>query len=557
MPIMLLASRATPFIELCYALAVSKIEGLSKPDEETKLEIVSLAKEVLPIWGPSIPDLRDICQSILKGKNTENAYHTLGVILRKLVPEGKGDDQVPLVDLELLQALGAYFRSDSEAAKAKIIKFASLTKNPWLVQRLAPKAGNQHDVRSDLEALVQKLVGRKDTVLALDEAPKVKAINPEGYAEYLRLRRSFNQSWRDALVAFIRKSGHEKVDYDKALEYLKLNGIEHMMPTGFKGQIDDLSRLYTTKGVAIEGVPNAVTFPTVTMNPNYGKPDGGDWVFMARRVDGSPGPYFYTSNFKKGQAKAKFSKVAGLSTKIEGMRRKWLAKVRQFNVSRPDDVAAVVLEILYEFAARVGSPGNGAKGQSTYGVSTLLVKHVFSDASGNIVLRYKGKDGVATKHKLIKSDPVQKLLIQIITDLCSDKAPVERLFTYERGSKRVPINAAQINQLFKACGAPEGVTVHKIRTVNGTRIFTELMAEMLDKKMPRNEKEAMAIFTKIAEACGKRLNHIRTTASGDTKVTGATALASYVDPSVQILFWSTVNFRIPKYLEKYSESLGE
>lgn len=554
---LVIASRATNFIALCYAIFVDKLMGKGgKPDEDTTLEITSLAKEVLPIWGKAIPDLRDICLAILRGKNKEEAWQSLGQILKRLVPEGKSDVQVPAADLELLKALGAYFRTDSEIAKAKLIKFASLTKNPWIVQKLTPKTGNQQTTKSALEALLKKLVGRKDTAMTLEEAPKVKAVNPEGYKQYLALRKEFNQAWRDALVAFIRKSGKDKVPYKEAVDYLKLNGIDHMMPEGFTGLIDDLGRLYTNKGVAIEGVPNAVTFPRVTMNPTYGKREGGDWVFMARRTDGSPGPYFYTTDFKKGQAKLKFKKVADLSTKIDGMRKKWMSRVKTFDITKPETVAATVLEILYEFAARIGSLGNVAHGQSTYGVATLLVKHALIDPSGNITLRYKGKDGVATKHKLLKSDPYQRLVIANLHKLLTDKDNNERIFTYEKAGKRLPLTPVMVNQFFKACGAPEGTTVHKIRTVTGTKIFTEMMEQVLEKKLPATEKEATALFTRLAEAVGKKLNHIRTTASGDTKVTGATALAAYVDVSVQLLYWSTVGFRIPKYLEKYSESLG-
>lgn len=555
---MILASRATPFIELMYAIFIDKLMGKGgKPDEETTLEITTLAKEVLPIWGRTIPDLRDICLAILRGKNKENAWAMLGQILKKLAPEGRGDVQVPAADLELLKALGAYFRTDSEIAKAKLIKFASLTKNPWIVQKLTPKGGNQQDTKAALEALVKKLVGRKDTAITMEEAPKVKTVNPEGYKEYLALRREFNQAWRDALVAFIRKSGKDKVPYQEAVEYLHLNGIDHMMPTGFTGLIDDLGRLYTNKGIAIEGVPNAVTFPRVTMNPTYGKPGGGDWVFMARRTDGAPGPYFYTSDFKKAQATQKFTKVADLSTKIDGMRRKWFTKVKNFSIDDPQAVAAVVIEILYEFSARIGSPGNLARGQSTYGVSTLLCKHAIITPNGDITLRYKGKDGVATTHKLLKSDQAQKIVIADLNELMAGKAPNERIFTFEKSGKRLPLTSAIINSYFRACGAPEGVTVHKLRTIQGTKIFSELMEQSLAKKKPKTEKEAMVLFTKMAEAVGKKLNHVRTTAAGGTKVTGATALASYVDPSVQIMYWETVGFRIPKFLEKYSQSLAE
>jgi hypothetical protein len=422
---------------------------------------------------------------------------------------------------------------------------------------LAPKVGDQQSTKSSLEALVKALVGRKDTALTIPEANKVKVNDPEKFKAYMALRREFNQAWRDALVSYIRKSGKDKVPYQDALEYLKLNGIDHLMPGGFTGLIDDQSRLYTRGGKMIDGVPNAVTFPSVTMNPNYGKSEGGDWVFMANRVDGKPGPYFYTSDYKKAKSVSKFSKVADLSGKMEAMRKKWFARVKAFDPTKAECVAAVVLEILFEFAARIGSVGNAAGGSSTYGVATLLVKHAIIDPSGNITLRYKGKDGVPTVHKLLKSDPYSKFVILALNQLLANKEPKDRIFTVTKGNRQLVLGGTQINNYFKSCGAPEGVTVHKIRTYTGTKIFTELMNEQFEKpRQPKTEKEAMVIFKKLAEAVGKKLNHVRRMANGGMKVTGVTALNAYVAVEAQLLYWHTLGLRVPKYLEKFSAELG-
>lgn len=555
----LLASRATPLIELLYVILVDKIQGNGgKPDESTTLEISKLARTVLPVWGQAIPDLREILLTVLKGsRHKADMYPLLGQVLKQLVPQGKADTEVPTLDLELLKAFGMYFRTESQGALQRLLKFASASKSPWVVQRLTPKVGDQQTTKSSLESLVKALVGRKDTALTIDEAKKVKETKPEQYRAYLALRKEFNQVWKDALVTLVRKSGEPTIPYQEALQYMKLNGIDHLMPTGFTGNIDDLFRLYTKKGAMIDGVPNAVTFPSVTMNPNFGKPDGGDWVFMANRVDGSPGPYFYTSAFKKSQSTAKFTKVADLSGKMEAMRKKWFQRVRQFDETNAQCVASVVLEILFEFAARIGSVGNAAGGQSTYGVATLLVKHAIIDPSGNITLRYKGKDGVPTVHKLLKSDPYSKFVILALNQLLANKEPRDRIFTVDKGKRKIPLTAVQVNNMFKSCGAPAGVTVHKIRTYMGTKIFTELMNAQFEKpRQPKTEKDAMVIFQKMAEVVGKKLNHVRRLASGGMKVTGVTALNAYIAVESQLLFWHSLNLRVPKYLEKFSQELG-
>jgi hypothetical protein len=557
MPTIITASRITPLIQLLYTLLVVRSEDSNKKaPEDAALEISRLAKEVLPMWSKALPGLRPALLATLKGKGQDEAVAQLGAEIKQLAPLGKADKEVPLQDLEILSALGLYFRKSSEGALNKLRKLASVSGSPWVVQKLVPKVGDQQSTKAQLEKLVQTLVGRKDSALTLEEAKQVKELKPQDYSTYLSLRREFNQAWKDALVAYIRRSGSHKVDYSKALDYLKLNGIDHLMPQGFSGQIDDLGRLYTSKGELIEGLPNAVTFPTVVMNKSYGKPNGGDWVFMAQRANGDPGPYFYTSAYKKGQSKAKFAKVEDLSKVIDQMHRRWFSKVKNFSEADPRCVAAVVLEILYEFSARIGSVGNQAGGQSTYGVATLLAKHAIIDPAGNIVLRYKGKDGVATVHKLMRSDPEQKAVITALNTLLTGKEPRERIFTVVKGKKRVPITPGQVNALFKACGAPEGVTVHKLRTVAGTKLFTDLMDEVLAKRKPNSEKAAMELFKKMAEVVGKRLNHVRRGASG-TKVTGTTALAAYIDPTAQLAFWYSVGYRIPKFLEKYDALLGK
>jgi DNA topoisomerase IB len=326
-----------------------------------------------------------------------------------------------------------------------------------------------------------------------------------------------------------------------------------MLPIGFTGSVDDLGRFYTNDGKIIEGVPSAVNFPAVEMNPNYGKTGGGDCVFMAKRPDGTPGPYFYTSDFKKGQSAAKFAKVEGLTKKIESIRKRWLAHVKNFDPVTPESVACTILEILYAFSARVGSVGNAAGGTSTYGVSTLLVKHATITPDGNITLRYKGKDGVPTTHKITHTTQEGKWLIHNLNELMADKGPKDRIFTIRKGNRQLPVTAAIVNQEFRKCGAPEGVTVHKLRTVKGTAVFSELMAQALaeGKKRPKDERAALELFKKMAEAVGKALNHVRNTAGG-AKVTGATAIQAYIDPQVQIAFFEACGFRVPKFLEKHA-----
>lgn len=558
-PILITASQLVSLLEVLMVLVIDyKDNGAErKPDSETLAELRHLAKPALAQWGKQLPALRDAINAAIAGRNKAEQLAILGQEVKQEFQNFRANERFTSQEIEILTALGAYLRTDSEPALKKLQKLAGVINNPYISKRMSPKVGTQRQTSDTLRQLVYEMVGRDDTALTLDEAKQVKELHPDLYKEYVVYRHEHNAIWKDAAVSYVRQSGHHTVPYEELISYLQANGIEHMLPTGFTGLVDDLMKMYTRDGHSIDGVPNAVTFPEVLMNKNYGKPGGGDFVFQAQRSGGGPGPYFYTTDYKKAAAREKFAKVADLAPKIEQMQKKWFNLVKKFNPADIRSVAATVLEILYEFSARVGSLGNAAGGQSTFGVSTLLVKHVSVDSGGNIVLRYKGKDGVNTVHRLMKADPNQKFVIQAIIQMLQGKQPKDRLFTYVKSTGRpVPVSGGQVNQLFKMFGAPEGVTVHKIRTFRGTHLFNQLVSELFEKKTPKDEKQAMLLFNKIAEQVGKLLNHVRRGQSG-TKVTGTTALNNYIDPSAQIAYFRQLGYRIPKYLEKHDTMKDE
>lgn len=552
-PTLITASQLVSLLEICFVLAIDYMDNgpERKPDSETLTEIKHLARPAIAQWGTQLPALKDSINAAIQGRNKAEQLAMLGQEIKQEFQTFRANERFTAQEIEVLNALGAYLRTDSEVALKKLQRLAGIVNNPFVSKRLAPKVGKQKGASDSLRQLVYEMVGRDDTALTLDEAKQVKELHPDLYKQYLTFRKEHSDVWKAAAVNYVRQSGEHHVPYEEMLAYLHANGIDHMLPLGFTGMVDDQLRMYTRDGHMIDGVPNAVTFPEIVMNPTYGRAGGGDFVFQAHRSGGGLGPYFYTVDYKKAAARDKFAKVAELLPKLESMEKKWFNLVKKFNPADPRCVCAVVLEILYEFSARVGSLKNAAGGQSTYGVSTLLVKHASIDSAGNVILRYKGKDGVNTVHRIMHNDPQQKFVAQAILQLVQGKQPKDRLFTVVKPTGRLtPISAALVNQLFRMMGAPEGVTVHKIRTARGTHLFNQLVGELFEKKPPKDEKQAMDAFKKISEAVGKLLNHVRRGQSG-TKVTGTTALNNYIDPSAQLAYWRQLGFRIPKYLERF------
>lgn len=552
-PTLVTASQLVSLLEILYTLVVDYIDHgpEHKPDTETANELRLLGRHATAQWGKDLPALKDAINAALQGRDKAHRLAALGQELAQEFQTFRANERFTASEIEVLKALISYLKTDSETALKKLQKMAGIVNNPFISKRLAPELRSQDSTSDTLRHLVHELVGRDDTALTLDEAAQVKELQPEVYKEYLQYRKEHSQIWKDAAVNYVRNSGHSLVPYEELLAYLHANGIDHMLPDGFTGMVDDQMRMYTHDGHAIDGVPNAVTFPSIHMNDTYGRANGGDWVFQAIRSNGEHGPYFYTTDYKKAAARAKFEKVANLAPKIESMQKKWFQRVKKFNPADVQSVCAVVLELLYEFSARVGSVGNAAGGKSTFGVATLLVKHV--SVQGSILtIRYKGKDGVATMHKLNGSDALQRYVIADIIQLMHGKQPGDRLFTVTKPNGRfVPVNGNMVNQYFKSLGAGE-VTVHKLRTFRGTAAFNALMEEVLSKKPPKDEKTALSIFQKMGEAVGKILNHVKRGVNG-TKVTGTTALNNYIDPTAQVAFFRALGYRPPKFLEKFMD----
>lgn len=550
-------SKFAQLFDLLYSLIIDYIEtGDGKTGERDTLQhIRTVAPDVYKKYRKQLPGLKDAVHAAIAGSEKTSALYELGVEIKNAFPQFRQEAfGMSHADLEVLNDIGRYLRTDAESALVKLKKFAAITGSPFVTGKFTPKTEGQGSARKKLEKLLGVLVGRKDVTLTADEATVIKDTKPEVYKEYLALRKEFNQAWRDFLVAFIRQSGRHTVPYVEVLKAMDANGLQHLMPRGFTGQIDDRGRLYTKDGHdMLNGAPSAVTFPSMRMNPHFGQANGGDWVTQAIRADGSDGPYYYTETFVKQQAKQKFEKVATLSEKMDGIRARWIQELRQFNEMNVNSVMAAILECLYEFSARVGGAKNSTGGSSTYGISTLLVKHARIDASGNIILRYNGKAGVLTKHVIMKQAPTPqgKMLYKAVVQLLQNKLPKEPIFTVtlKNGARKI-IPGARINQHFRALGAGD-VGVHKIRTYHGTKLFQEQVDALIAAgKKPKNEAQMLEWINKMATVVGKKLNHMKTTSVG-TKVTGTTALAAYIDPSLVVSVCRGWGYRPPKFLERF------
>ncbi len=492
-------------------------------------------------WYKEVPGLKEAIQAYVKGQEID--LPALGVGLKTLQGMLSRDPNIRSQHLDCIKAFGAYFRTNSAPALARLEKYSVFMKTPWISSFFVKDEGSQGGAKAAIRKLLKSVGMPSDkTKLSVEDSTKLKEKNPEKYKEYLKLQREVNQVWKNTLSNMVRSSGKNTIPYQEVLKAFKAKGIDHSCPTGFTGKVDALGRWYTDDDKLINGVPNAAMFPSVKMNPKF---DGTNYYFQAVRADGSRGNSFYTAEAKKTNNNRKFEKVGSLIPKLPGIRAKWVPLLKKFDEREPDTVAAIVLELIFQFAARIGNPANS----KTQGISTVKVKNVHLNGTGLKII-YLGKDSVKTTHVLVGDDPINKLLIRNIQLLMEDKKPADFLFTYlqKNNTFRVLQNAT-INKLFRACGAGEA-TVHKMRHYQGTLIFNELLEELFAKKKSFNDPRAgLEAFMKLALVAGKKLNHVKRTQEG-TKTTPLTALQNYIDPAAQIAFFRHYNIALPKYLEK-------
>ena len=506
----------------------------------------------------SLPLVTSIGSMVIKGtidEITGEMMVELGQQIKGALAAIDKETDIDTDSVTQLRTFGSWFRVQSDRSYDNLAKQVSVLNEPSLTQAFIKETRSQAPTKKALMLLVKKVTKRSDSdVLETEELKKLKEKNIALYKEYNRLRRDFNGAWKEALQSFVRTSGKRLVSYDAIIKYLKSQNMKYTLPNGFKGLVDDSGKMYTSLGKLINGVPNAYLFPLVVMNPDYDPKLDNSYVFVAEKATGEKSGYFYTTEYKKTVTKEKFTNVEGLKAKIKSIRNQWFPHLKN-GVSDVQGVMATILEILLQYSARIGSKGNSTEGSPTFGISTLQVKHLKIAANGDVTISYKGKDGVAQQHYIKAGDAASgKYITANLRALCKGKKPADPVFTLNHNGHSTLVTANLVNRWFKSLGAGSALTVHKMRTLRGTVLFQKRMEEELAKLKGKTvtDKQGRDLFMKIALEIGAILGHIRTTAGGTkTKVTGTTALQSYIDPGIQLQFFSSLGLRPPKYLEKF------
>jgi DNA topoisomerase IB len=535
------------YVTALYGVVISaaKDNKVSKDFRQLMLSVVKDAAKFEREIGIDVPLFQgssefDAANMVAEGKAIRRALRQV------LMPDNTiGHDL-----LDQIKAASTWMINNKDVAYNKLAKLAPTLGQPILLEGLKSDSVDQKKFVRPLIKIVKFYTGRPDDPnLTQDERIKLKAENIEMFREFMRLRKEFLATWRNQLRNLVIESGKPMIDYRSAVQSLNSLGLEHTLPDGFDGLIDQNGSLYTKAGKAINGMPGPGF--SIVMNPNYDAQKDDQFVFTTVTPEGKRSQHVYTQDYTKRAGKAKFQKVSNLAEQVENARKNWMTWIKKPDSSAPQVVASVILEILYQFSARIGSPGNAAGGEATYGIATLRAKHVFPQTGGGVNLIYKGKDGVRQVHRVQPKSAESKLLIRHILEAAEGKKPSDPLWTYNWNGRIKPMVPARVNMWFRKCGA--SVTVHKLRHVKGTQVFKELLAEnqgkIFDRKVPLSQGEADRMLKALATKVGAILGHVRGVGEGQ-KVTGATALQAYIDPSVIVDYYNRLNLRPPKAFAK-------
>ena len=423
---------------------------------------------------------------------------------------------------------------------------------------------NQEDIQDEMRSIVEEYNGESSIFIKSPQEEKdMREKAPELWSRYVEARKVFNHSWLQYVAAFVRESGQKLASYSSLLDEMEENGYESDLPVGFDGYIDAAARLYTKDKKLIEGRPRKAYTPIIIMNKDPSKK--GQFKVMdweGRVEDAVAKKTYYTKEHHQESSVGKFGAVKEFGEYAEHIRKRWLRELtgsdtgvnptKVFSPADKEQVVALVIELVWQTAARIGNAENATGGEKTYGLSTVLVSQVRFNQN-SVSITYSGKDAVLTKHVIKAIDPLNKYIIDALRTLATsgDKTRSDHLFTYvtKQGKPRRVGDYLVNTELKNFYQVPSGFTIHNIRTYHGTKIFEDELDKAFKKYEKLDKKGAKQVIESLAVIVGKKLNHVRMGVEGE-EITGATALSNYIDPNAQARFYEHYGVPMPAYLAR-------
>lgn len=422
---------------------------------------------------------------------------------------------------------------------------------------------DQEDIQDELIDIVSEWNGQRSLFIkSREEEKKMSEERPDLWERYVEANKKFTHSWLTYVAAFVRERGEKLASYQELLEEMEENGYESDLPAGFDGYIDAAANMYTRNKEKIMLKPRRRYNPWIIMSPDTVKSvfKVTNWKGETENI-GTKNTY-YTEKHHKDSSLEKFAAVRDFGDLAESIRARWLRQLtgdssgngnKVFAPTDVNQVAALVIELVWQTAARIGNPENQTGDEKTYGLSTVLVNQTRFNAN-SVTMTYKGKDAVNTKHTIKGDTNLNRYIINALKALATygGKRGSDYLFTYvtRQGRQRRLTDSTVNKELKEFYNVPSGFSIHNIRTYHGTKIFEEQMERIFKKYDKLDKSQAKEVINFMAIEVGKKLNHIRRTADGDEQITPATALTNYIDYNAQAKFYEHYGVPMPAFLSK-------
>ena len=221
--------------------------------------------------------------------------------------------------------------------------------------------------------------------------------------------------------------------------------------------------------------------------------------------------YRYHPEWRSVRDDAKFDRMTTFAEALPRLRRRLARDLALSGLPR-QKVLAVVISILDATRVRVGNV-EYARGNKSFGLATLLNRHVSFIRDGRALLNFRGKSGVP--HEVLIDDRRIARIVRHCQEL-----PGQQLFQYVTDDgQRAPIDSGQVNDyLGEAMG--NDFTAKDFRTWGAT-----LQAILLLARTPVPEDAAERSFKIEINAVVKRV-------AAELRNTPAVCRTSYINPIV-------------------------
>jgi DNA topoisomerase IB len=276
-------------------------------------------------------------------------------------------------------------------------------------------------------------------------------------------------------------------------------GFRYFLPDG-----RSLKRSSELKRIASLAIPPAYEKVWICMDPR------GHLQATGRDARGRK-QYRYHPDWRSVRDDAKFDRMTTFAGALPRLRRQ-LARDLSLEGLPREKVLALVVSILDATRVRVGN-AEYARDNKSFGLTTLLNRHVSIISHGRVLLNFRGKGGVP--HEVIIDDRRIAKIIRRCQEL-----PGQHLFQYVTDAgQRAPIDSGQVNDYLRdAMG--DDFTAKDFRTWGATLQAIVLLARA---PLPENASER-SFKREIAEVVRQVAAELRNTP--------AVCRKSYINPAV-------------------------